>query len=204
VARSNAPAGLKVFLRIPLHSAVFPKENENMRMQTAARALLFCGLTMIGQARAAEPTAPPTPPTLESLQEEVARLRSIMPGQAFAMTQVAYNFSNLWFAAQAENWPLAQFYLNETRVRLRWAIRITPVRKVGEREVELTPIATALESNQLAAIEKTLAARDNAGFVASYTAMMHGCQGCHEAADKPYLQLQIPAVPAEPMIRFAP
>ncbi len=159
---------------------------------------------MIGQAQAAEPAAPSSPPTLESLQEEVARLRSIMPGQAFAMTQVAYNFSNLWFAAQAENWPLAQFYLSETRVRLRWAIRITPLRKVGEREVELTPIATALETNQLAAIEKSISARDRAGFVEGYTAMMHGCQGCHEAADKPYLQLQIPTSPAEAMIRFAP
>jgi hypothetical protein len=117
---------------------------------------------------------------------------------------VAYNFNNLWFAAQAENWPLAQFYLSETKVRLRWAMRITPVRKISTGDMELTPIATALETGPLAAVEQAIAAHDNAGFVAGYTAMMHGCQGCHEAIEKPFLQLQIPMMPAEAMIRFTP
>lgn len=148
--------------------------------------------------------APAAAPTVESLSAEVKQLQSIMPGQAFAMTQIAYNFDNLWFAAQAKNWPLAQFYANETKVRLRWAIRITPVRKISTGNVELTPIATALETTQLAAIEKSLKEKDGTGFVASYTAMMHGCQGCHEAMEKPFLQLQIPDAPDEHMIRFAP
>lgn len=172
-------------------------------MHARLYAVIFSGLMAATAVQAAEP-APAPAPTLESLQEEVARLRSIMPGQAFAMTQVAYNFNNLWFAAQAENWPLAQFYLSETRVRLRWAMRITPVRKIAAGDLELTPISTALETNQLAAIEQSIAARDNAGFVAGYTAMMHGCQGCHEAAEKPFLKLQIPTTPAEAMIRFTP
>jgi hypothetical protein len=172
-----------------------------MKMHARASAVIFSGLmwAVAGQAAESEPQA-----TLESLQAEVERLRSIMPGQAFAMTQVAYNFNNLWFAAQAENWPLAQFYLNETRVRLRWAIRVTPVRRIAAGDLELTPIATALETTQLAAVEQAIEARDNAGFVAGYTTLMHGCQGCHEASEKPFLQLQIPTTPAEAMIRFSP
>lgn len=160
--------------------------------------MLFALLSAIS-VQAAEPE-----PTLQSLQDEVKRLNSIVPGQAFAMTQVAYNFNNLWFAAQAKNWPLAQFYLNETKVRLRWAMRITPIRKTSAGEIELTPIATTLETGPLAAAEQAITAQDNAGFVAGYTAMMHGCQGCHEALEKPFLQLQIPTVPAESMIRFTP
>ncbi|MEO8307321.1 MAG: hypothetical protein ABI616_04690 [Pseudomonadota bacterium] len=143
-------------------------------------------------------------PTMESLQTDLQRLQGIMPGQAFAMTQVAYNFNNLWFAAQAKNWPLAQFYANETKVRLRWAMRMQPVRKISTGNIELTPFATALENTQLAAIEKSIAGKDVTGFVAGYTAMMHGCQGCHEAIEKPFLQLQIPTRPAEGMIKFAP
>ena len=170
-------------------------------MHTRIYAALFLGLMSAMTTQAAEPAPAPT---LESLQEEVARLRGIMPGQAFAMTQVAYNFNNLWFAAQAKNWPFAQFYANETKVRLRWAMRITPTRKIASGDLELTPIATALETNQLAAIEKAITERDNTGFVAGYTAMMHGCQGCHEAAEKPFLQLNIPTMPAESMIKFAP
>ncbi len=143
-------------------------------------------------------------PTVESLKAEVDYLRSAMPGQAFAMTQVAYNFSNLWFAVQAENWPLAQFYLNETRVRLRWAMRITPVRKVAGTDLELTPIATAVENTQLAALTEALNAKDQRAFGSGYEATLAACQGCHEAVDKPFLKLQIPTEPAEPLIDFAP
>jgi hypothetical protein len=143
-------------------------------------------------------------PSMESLQAEVEQLRSIMPGQAFAMTQVAYNFNNLWFAVQAENWPLAKFYTNETKVRLRWAMRITPVRKISTGNIELTPIATALETGPLATVEQSITAQDKSAFVTSYTNLMHACQGCHESAERPFLQLQIPTMPAEAMIKFAP
>ncbi len=151
-------------------------------------------------------TATAAPPTLESLQAEVERLRSIMPGQAFAMTQIAYNFNNLWFAVQARNWPLAQFYLSETRVRLRWAVRIQPVRRIanGQGQLELEPIANALETTQMAAVGAALEAKDAAGFTAAYTDLMHGCQSCHEASEKPYLKLHIPTAPAEAMIDFTP
>jgi hypothetical protein len=142
--------------------------------------------------------------TLESLQGEVDYLRSAMPGQAFAMTQVAYNFSNLWFAVEAENWPLAQFYLNETRGRLRWAMRVTPVRKVAGADMEITPIATALETTQLAALTEALAAKDHEAFRSGYQATLDACQGCHTTVEKPFLKLQIPKAPAEPLINFAP
>jgi hypothetical protein len=155
-------------------------------------------------ALAAEAEKAAAPPTLESLQTEVERLRSIMPGQAFAMTQIAYNFSNLWFAAEAGNWPLAQFYIGETRVRLRWAVRIQPSRRLASGQLELEPIATALENQQMAAVTAAIEAKDHGKFTTAYTDLMHGCQGCHIASEKPYLKLHIPTVPAEPMIDFTP
>lgn len=139
---------------------------------------------------------------LVALQAEVERLRSIMPGQAVAMTQVAYNFNNLWFAAHADNWPLAQFYFNETRVRLRWAMRITPTRKIAAGEIALAPILEALEATELAALEQAVAGKDVQRFEASYRRMMDGCYACHAASEKPYLRLQIPTAPAEAMIQF--
>jgi cytochrome c553 len=166
----------------------------------ALATLLYAGITSTG-ARAAEEAEEPT---VESLKAEVDYLRSAMPGQAFAMTQVAYNFSNLWFAVQAENWPLAQFYLNETRVRLRWAMRITPVRKVAGADLELTPIATALENTQLAALTEALTAKDQQAFRSGYEATLAACSSCHATVEKPFLKLQIPTEPAEPLINFAP
>ena len=166
---------------------------------------LGCGRNAGSQERSPTPAGAASGQSVDvaALQAEVERLRSIMPGQAFAMTQVAYNFTNLWFAAHAENWPLAQFYFNETRVRLRWAMRITPTRKLSSGEVVLGPILEALEMNQMAALEQSVAGHDVQRFESAYRTMLDGCQGCHVASEKPYLRLQIPAAPAEALIDFA-
>jgi hypothetical protein len=141
---------------------------------------------------------------LEELREEVQALRALIPGQAFGMTQVAYNASNLNFAVQSENWPLATFYLNETKVRLRAAMRLQPVRKISTGELELTPIATAVENTQIAALEGILASKDKAAFAKGYTDLLNACTGCHVASEKPFLQLTPSSMPAESLIKFQP
>ena len=139
---------------------------------------------------------------IAALKAEVERLKTIVPGQAVAMTQVAYNFGNLWFAVQERNWPLAQFYFNETRTRLRWAMRITPVRKITSGDVELVPLLDALEQGHLAALGRTVDGRDVERFRSAYDDVLSSCYGCHVASEKPFLRLKIPAAPAEAMIIF--
>ena len=136
------------------------------------------------------------------LKAEVERLRSIVPAQAVAMTQVAYNFSNLWFAVEQQNWPLAQFYFNETRTRLRWAMRIAPVRKISSGEVELGPLLDVLEQGDLAALGRIVENKDVSQFAGAYDKVLNGCYGCHVASEKPFLRLKVPAAPAEGMIIF--
>ena len=46
------------------------------------------------------------------------------------MEDVDCYFSKRWFAAQKQNWPLANFYVAETKSHLEWAVRIRPVRKL--------------------------------------------------------------------------
>jgi len=138
-----------------------------------------------------------------ALKAEVERLKSIVPGQATAMTQVAYNFSNLWFAVESQNWPLAQFYLNETRVRLRWAVRITPVRRISSGELSLQPILDDIEAASLAKLREIVEGKDTAAFASAYDAMLGACYGCHVASEKPYLRLTRPERPAEPLIDFS-
>ena len=67
------------------------------------------------------PNALPTP-TIEELQAEIKQLKDLVPDQAHGMSDVGYHCSNLWFAAQAKNWPLADFYLGETISHLHWAV----------------------------------------------------------------------------------
>ena len=76
------------------------------------------------------------------------------------MADVGEHFTNLWFAGTAENWPLADFYLNETRSHLRWAVRRIPIRKDNEgRDIDLVNILEAFENSQLAQLKRTSTAR---------------------------------------------
>jgi len=156
-------------------------------------------------ALATAQTADPAGPTDEvaALRAEIERLQSIAPGQSLAMTQVAYNFNNLWFAAHAGNWPLAQFYWGDARGRLRWALRITPVRKISTGDLPLAPFLESLEKGSYATLGEELMAKDLPRFENAYRAALESCHACHVASEKPYLELQVPVAPAEPMIRFA-
>jgi hypothetical protein len=155
-------------------------------------------------AQAKEPVAKAaTPPP--SVQEEIEQIKGKLPGQAHAMIDVSYHFDNLWFAAQRGNWPLAEFYFNETRSHLRWAVRIIPVRKDSQgQEIKLAEILQAVENSPLKQLETAIKANDREKFVAAYEFTLTGCYSCHKAADKPYLTLKIPDHPAESMIDFNP
>jgi hypothetical protein len=63
----------------------------------------------------AREAAAPSPADPAVLQADVQELKDKAGDQAHAMVSVAYHFNNKWFVAEAENWPLAQFYWNETR-----------------------------------------------------------------------------------------
>ena len=144
------------------------------------------------------PDAAISPAGLEALKKR-------LPDQSHAMQDVGEHFTNLWFAASAGNWPLADFYCKETRSHLRWAVGIIPVRKDNQgREVNLVNILESLEIAPLAELQKAIEARDQQKFDAAYRFMLSGCYGCHKASEKPYLRPQIPQQPAGRIINFDP
>ena len=97
-------------------------------------------------AQAEEKTAG-QPPDPGLVQQDVATLKEKAADQAHAMMDVDYHFTNLWFAGKAENWSLAEFYWNETRSHMHWAVRIIPVRKDNAgQEVKLLGILEAIEN----------------------------------------------------------
>ncbi|MEX0936942.1 MAG: hypothetical protein WDZ59_03720 [Pirellulales bacterium] len=140
-----------------------------------------------------------------AMESDVEQLQGKAPDQAHAMVSVAYHFNNMWFAAEAENWPLAEFYWNETRSHLRWAVRIIPVRKDNAgQEIQLAEILEAFENSPLAQLQQAIVEKDREAFSSAYRFAVEGCYTCHKASDKPYLRPQVPQVPAEPSINFDP
>jgi hypothetical protein len=141
----------------------------------------------------------------QALAEDFEVAKGKLPDQSHAMTDVAMQFSNLWFAAEKENWPLADFFWSETRSHLAWAVRIIPKRKDNAgRVVDLVAILQSLENSPLKQLGAAIKAKDHEAFVKAYRFTIEGCYACHKAADKPYIHPQIPTAPALPIINFDP
>jgi len=139
------------------------------------------------------------------LKEQVKKLEGLVPDQAAIMSKVAYHFTNLWFAADQENWALADFYLGETRANVKWAVRSKPIRKGPNNEdVDLNAIAQALENGQFTDLKKAIGAHDKARVAQLYDDTLKTCYACHKASAKPYLRPQRPRQPEVQIINMDP
>ena len=138
-----------------------------------------------------------------ALRGEVERLKAMINDQSHVMADVEYHYCNLWFAGQSENWALAQFYADETRSHLRWAVRVIPVRKDRQgRDVDLDGILTALEQTSLKDLDEAVKAKDKARFTQAYKTQLRNCVACHEASSKEFIQLRVPERADAGMIDF--
>ena len=166
------------------------KQNERMRTKPAERA----------PAQVNERQA-----TAERLEERINNLSALLPGQGAVMTLVGYYFGNLWFAIDAENWPLAAFYLHECRETLERAVDIKPIRQdLTGLDVDLVAMAEALDHTQFTQMDATIRAKDKAGSISVYRDTMIVCYSCHMSTGKPFLNVRIPTTPPSLGIEFDP
>lgn len=143
--------------------------------------------------------------TIRNLKADIRDLRGRTPSQSHTMADVDYQFSNLWFAGKNANWPLATFYLNETRSHLEWAVRVVPVRRLSNGQMlELAPLLKSVEEMGIAGLRTAIGHEDAAEFESAYRTMTEQCYSCHEAAEKPYLHPHIPDAPSSQMINMDP
>ncbi len=109
------------------------------------------------------------------------------------MADVGFHFSNLWFAAQNKNWPLANYYFSEARNHVRWLIRINPTPKGPEgTPVDLKGIFDGIDTSVFGEVKAAIDKKDGAQFVAAYKKTLEACYQCHKAVGRPYLRPMIP------------
>jgi hypothetical protein len=190
-----------------------PRINPTVRLLLATvlgTAIIVGGVSkltfepLLSQAHA-QPKLAPQPNSVEQAQLDTQTVSERMPDQAHAMADVGYHFANLWFAADKQNWPLANYYFGETRSHLRWAVRIHPVRKTkAGADVDLNGILDAVDNSFLSAVGKAIENKDTAAFKTAYRQTMEGCYACHKASEKPFLRPQIPNASSVTVLNFDP
>jgi len=140
---------------------------------------------------------------LDALRADVARLKTNAPSQSHTMSDVGYHWTNLWFAAEKKNWPLAMFYFDEARQHILWTIRLRPVRKGPDgKDVNLLPIFESIDTSALKAVADSIQEQNSAAFSAAYRMTLEACYSCHKASGKPYLRPMVPTAPAQSIINF--
>jgi cytochrome c553 len=142
---------------------------------------------------------------IAAMQADIAHLKEVVPSQSHSMTDVAYQFSCLWFAGKENNWPLAAFFLNEARQHIRWTIRIRPIRKdLQGNDVDLKGIYDSIDNSVMVKLQQAIDKKDRVQFVAAYKETLVQCYSCHKASGKPYLRPMVPTVPPQTIINFDP
>lgn len=179
-----------------------------------SRAVVWCVVLWaiaVGTAAGCRESAPPAaaqPAAQAAGAVDIEGMRPYLPGQSHIMMDVAYQWENLWFAAKKGNWPLAQFFFDETRSHILWTIRIRPIRKDAEgKDVDIKSIFDAVDVSNFAGVNVAIARKDLAVFEKAYAYALEGCYSCHKASGKPYLKPKIPtgvAGPAEEILDFTP
>jgi hypothetical protein len=142
---------------------------------------------------------------LQAIQADVERLKSLLPNQSHIMMDVGYHWTNLWFAAQQKNWPLARFLYSEAKQHVAWTVLLRPVRKLPDGgEVNIKGIWDGIEPSSFAAVDIAIEQEDLDEFQKEYRLALESCYSCHKAAGLPHLRPAIPTVPSATIINFDP
>ena len=180
---------------------------------------LIGGLVSQRYLAAAQKPAPPAanqappaanqaqPVDMKTLSADVERLKALVPSNSHIMMDVQWHWTNLWFAGQAKNWALAQFYFNETRGHIQWLIKKSPkIRSQGpeKEEVDVAGIFEGVDTSSLADVKKAIEARDSAKFASAYRTMLESCYSCHKSVGRPYLRPMIPTAHVQAALTMDP
>jgi hypothetical protein len=145
--------------------------------------------------------APPAPPTMADVQH----LKDITPPMSHPMVDVSINATNLWFAGEKKNWPLANYFLGETRNRINWEVKLNPGPKGTDgNPVDMKGTFDGIDKGSLTKLKEAIAAKDSKAFEDSYKNLLEDCYSCHKNINKPYLRPQIPTDPTTTIINTDP
>jgi len=182
------------------------------RFSSARGRLVACGIALgfLVACQQAQPTPPPADngekdKEIEALKADVQVLKDKAVSASVAMADVSFHWSNLWFAGQAKNWPLATYYYNEARNHVRWLIRINPMPKGPDgMPVDLKGIFDAIDTSTFAALKAAIDKKDSAQFETTYRAALESCYSCHKSVGRPYLRPQIPKTVPQTIVNLDP
>jgi len=147
---------------------------------------------------ACAPPAEEPAPHLQELREEL--VERFTPGLHTLMVDLGIRHASLWFAGDAENWPLADYMVHELEELVEDIEELHPV----YREVQVAALLGEMTHPAVEALEDAVEEEDRAAFVEAYDRLTAACNACHTASDRAALVIQRPTAPPLTNLRFSP
>lgn len=174
------------------------------RARPALGAPILLAAVLLMGAAACDPPGPPPGPAADDaslLADVEARLADrFTPGLHTFMMELQHRHASLWFAGNAENWRLADYYLHELGELIGDIEQTHP-------EYEGIPVADLLGEITLPAVGSVQGAVDGGdrdAFTRAYDDLTGACNACHTASDRSVLVIQRPSSPPLTNLRFTP
>jgi hypothetical protein len=140
-----------------------------------------------------------------TVASDVAHLKDIIPPNSHPMVEVGMFAANLWFAGEKQNWPLANYYLNETRNRIRWEVHLNPGPKGADgNPVDMQSVFDGIDNGTIPLVRKAIEMKDSKQFTVVYKRLLEECYSCHKVAGRPYLRPMVPDSGAQAIINLDP
>jgi len=110
---------------------------------------------------------------------------SYMPRLGDIMGTVQLRHFKLWFAGDRENWPLAQYELQQIRDSFSDAAVLYQNVPIGNIEITMV-------EKPLADVDDAIKAKNRAKFTHGFSDLTATCNHCHEAAKVGFIVVRIP------------
>jgi hypothetical protein len=198
----------------PANSAVTPLRppapRRPRRPGPARSVAVAVALAAAGSLTACAPPAPDAPggaatraapsdaAALEALEARLAE--RFTPGLHSLMLELQHRHASLWFAADAGNWPLADYVMHEVEELIEDIETLHP-------DYDGIPVADMLAEMTTPAVERLEAAvdaADGAAFTLAYDQLTTACNACHVASDRAAIVIERPTSPPLTNLRYLP
>ena len=128
---------------------------------------------------------------LRTMQTELARAKEPTPGLGEFMTTIQLHVGKLWFAADAENWNLARYELDELKETMDGAGSLHAVKN----DVNVSNVLASVVQTQIAHLAESIKTENRADFQKAYDETRSACNGCHQSAGYGFIHIVRPNAP---------
>ena len=126
--------------------------------------------------------------SLAGLRRQVDTLKQQVPGLGEFMSTIQLHIAKLWFAAEASNWELSSFELNE----LAEAIDGSRALHIVRNKVDISNVLQSVQNTQLELLHHSIESNNHKSFIEAYNQTLDVCNGCHRSAGYGFIHVIIP------------